>query len=49
MQHLKRKIDKFLLDWKNDSDRLPLIISGASGVGKTSTVDYFGKNNYMLI
>ena len=46
MQHLKRKIDKFLLDWKNDSDRLPLIISGASGVGKTSAVDYFGKNNY---
>lgn len=40
---LKRKIDKFLLDWKNRVDKKPLIISGARQIGKTTSIREFGK------
>ena len=46
MQRLKRKIDKFLIDWKENPERLPLIIKGARQTGKTNAIRYFGKNNY---
>ncbi len=26
---LRRKIDDFLIDWKNNKDKLPLIVKGA--------------------
>lgn len=26
--YLKRKIDEFLVQWKNNKDRLPLIVKG---------------------
>ena len=29
MKLLKRKIDKYLLDWKNNPKRKPLIVKGA--------------------
>lgn len=29
---LKRKIDSYLIDWKNNPDRKPLIIKGARQV-----------------
>lgn len=32
MQYLKRKIDRYLDDWKKDSDRKPLIIKGAGEI-----------------
>ena len=32
---LKRKVDNYLLEWKNNPDRKPLIIKGARQVGKT--------------
>ena len=35
MQLLKRKIDKYLLEWKNDVDKKPLIVKGARQIGKT--------------
>ena len=38
---LRRKIDSYLVDWKNDSDRKPLIIKGARQIGKTRSVEYF--------
>lgn len=41
---LKRKIDKYLLEWKNNSNRKPLIISGARQIGKTTSIREFGKN-----
>ncbi|MDR2233793.1 MAG: ATP-binding protein [Tannerella sp.] len=44
MSYLKRTIDNVLIDWKNDSDRKPLLIRGARQVGKTSTIEQFGKN-----
>ena len=40
---LKRKIDKYLLDWKNRVDKKPLIISGARQIGKTTSIREFGK------
>lgn len=46
MQRLKRKIDLYLLDWKKNDKRLPLIIKGARQIGKTNAIRYFGKNNY---
>ena len=33
--YLKRKIDSFLLNWKESKDKLPLIIKGARQIGKT--------------
>ena len=35
MELLKRKIDNFLIQWKQDTDRLPLIVKGARQIGKT--------------
>ena len=43
---LRRKIDQYLIDWKNDSNRLPLIIKGAKYVGKTNAILNFANNNY---
>ena len=31
--YLKRKIDEFLVQWKNNKDRLPLIVKGARQIG----------------
>ena len=41
-----RKIFDFLIQWKNDKYRKPLIIQGARQVGKTYAVLEFGKENY---
>ena len=46
MPRLKRKIDKYLIEWKNDKNRLPLILKGARQIGKTESIENFGKNNY---
>lgn len=44
--YLKRKIDKFLADWKNDNDRNPLIVKGPRQIGKTESIRRFAQNNY---
>ena len=46
MELLKRKIDKYLLDWKNNPERKPLIVKGARQIGKTESIRAFGKANY---
>ena len=46
MQLLKRKVDKYLLDWKENPDRKPLIIKGARQIGKTESVRAFGSSHY---
>lgn len=43
---LRRKIDKYLQEWKNQKDRLPLIVKGARQIGKTMSVMKFAKENY---
>lgn len=40
---LKRKIDIFLKNWKENINRKPLIISGARQIGKTTSIREFGK------
>ena len=37
--YLKRKIDEYLLEWKKNEERLPLIIKGARQVGKTESIN----------
>ena len=43
---MERKIDKWLLEWKNSENKNPIVITGATMVGKSYTVLNFGKNNY---
>ncbi len=49
MSRLTRKIDSFLIDWKNNSERRPLIVKGARQIGKTDAISYFAKNNYKSV
>lgn len=37
---------KELIEWKNGSDRKPLIVKGRHGVGKTWLLKEFGRNHY---
>ena len=46
---LKRKVDNFLLSWKNDKAHLPLIIKCARQIGKTDAIEHFAKNNYKSV
>ena len=48
-EYLKRKIDKYLFDWKTNPDHKPLIIKGARQVGKTKSIENFAKRNYESI
>ena len=43
---LKRKIDKYLEEWKASADKKPLIVKGARQVGKTASIRYFGEKYY---
>lgn len=43
---LKRKVDDFLMSWKNNPDRKPLIIKGARQIGKTRSIEFFAHKNY---
>lgn len=46
MSRLRRKIDKYLVDWKNSKDKKPLIVKGARQIGKTESIENFARNNY---
>jgi len=41
--YFERHIDKFLMEWKNDENRKPLLVRGARQVGKSSAIRHFGK------
>ncbi len=43
---MERKITEFLIKWKNDKLKKPLLIYGPKGVGKTYSVLDFGKKYY---
>lgn len=49
MELLKRKIDKYLEEWKNNSDKRPLIVKGARQIGKTESIRNFAKSNYKSV
>ena len=46
MSRLRRKIDKYLVDWKNSKDKKPLIVKGARQIGKTESIENFARNSY---
>lgn len=46
MNRLTRKIDSFLVQWKNSPHHLPLIIKGARQVGKTEAIEHFARTHY---
>ncbi len=49
MIRLRRKIDEYLINWKNSSNKMPLIIKGARQIGKTEAIENFANNNYKNI
>lgn len=49
MKLLKRKIDSYLLYWKSNPKRKPLVVKGARQVGKTESIRAFGKANYKSV
>ena len=46
---LRRKVNDFLVEWKNNKDKLPLIIKGARQIGKTESIEHFARENYKNI
>lgn len=44
--YYKRKIDNFLIEWKNSLNKKPLIIKGCRQIGKTESIKHFAKENY---
>ena len=36
--YLHRKIDSYLLNWRKENNRMPLIIKGARQIGKTESI-----------
>ena len=47
--YLKRKIDSYLMDWKNNEDRKPLIVKGPRQIGKTESIKKFAEDNYKSV
>jgi len=43
---MKRKITEKLLNWKNMTNRMPMLLHGARQVGKTYTLREFGSEHY---
>lgn len=43
---MQRKIIKYLIDWKKNPYRKPLILQGARQVGKTYSLLEFGREQY---
>lgn len=41
MERLRRKIDDFLVEWKSNPNRLPLIVKGARQIGKNRIYKIF--------
>ena len=47
--YLKRKIDDFLIKWKEDVNHKPLIVKGARQIGKTESIMHFANANYASV
>ena len=44
--YLRRKIDTYLTEWKNDSQKKPLIVKGCRQIGKTESILHFAYGHY---
>ena len=49
MVYLERKIDAYLVQWKNDENHKPLIVKGPRQVGKTESIRRFAEQNYQSV
>ena len=47
--YFERKIDKWLMNWKNKTKKSPALIVGIRQCGKTESILEFGKKNYKNI
>lgn len=47
--YLRRKVDNYLIEWKQDEQRKPLVIKGARQIGKTQSIKKFAEENYSNI
>ena len=43
MKYIERTIDAFLLEWKNKSQRKPLLLRGARQIGKSTAIRHLGE------
>lgn len=43
---IRRKIDRFLNEWKSRNGHKPLIVKGARQIGKTFSIEAFGRSSY---
>ena len=46
---MKRTIEPILIKWKNQQGRLPIILRGARQVGKSYTIEKFGRDHFESI
>ena len=46
MRLLRRKIDEYLKNWRENEERMPLIVKGARQIGKTASIMQFAYDNY---
>lgn len=46
---IERKIDTFLKEWKEDSNKKPLIVKGARQIGKTFSIMQFATSSYKYV
>lgn len=46
---LRRKIDSFLMEWKENPEKKPLIVKGARQIGKTRSIEWFAYNHYASV
>jgi len=46
---MRRKIESILFEWKNKSNRMPLLLYGARQVGKTYILNEFGEKHFRNI
>lgn len=44
--YLWRKADYYLIEWKENPQKMPLIVKGARQIGKTETILHFARKNY---
>ena len=49
MTYLKRKIDLFLIEWKENPGKKPLIVKGSRQIGKTESICHFGNAFYQNV
>ena len=43
---MKRNVSNYLIRWKNSKSRKPLILRGARQIGKTYSLEEFGRKNF---